>query len=86
MGDFSLATAVLIFVTYVVVDILYAAYIICVEKRRALQAAAISAVLYSLLAFGVITYSQNPLYLIPLATGAFVGTYATVWWSQMSGR
>lgn len=86
MGDFSLATAALIFATYVAVDILYAAYIICVEKRQPMAAAAISAVLYSLLAFGVITYSKNPLYLIPLASGAFLGTYLTVRWNQMTGR
>lgn len=78
MTDFSAATAMLIFATYVAVDVLYAAYIICVERRQALQAAAISAVLYSLLAFGVITYSRNPLYLIPLAAGAFIGTFLTV--------
>lgn len=86
MGDFSLLTALVIFVTYVAVDILYAAYIICVEERRPVASASISAVLYSLLAFGVITYSKNPMYLIPLATGAFVGTYLTVRWTRMSGR
>lgn len=78
MTDFSWLTAATIFATYVVVDVLYAWYVICVERRRALAAAAISSVLYSLLAFGVITYSQNVLYLIPLAAGAFIGTYATV--------
>lgn len=78
MTDFSNVTAAIIFVTYVIVDILYAAYIICVERRQALRAAAISAVLYSLLAYGVITYSKNPLYLVPLAAGAFVGTFLTV--------
>lgn len=78
MTDFSPITAAVIFVTYVLVDILYAAYIIAVEKRRPLAAAAISSVLYSLLAFGVITYSKNPIYLIPLASGAFLGTYLTV--------
>lgn len=78
MNDFSPVTAAVIFVTYVAVDILYAAYIICVERRRALAAAGISSLLYSLLAFGVITYSKNPLYLVPLAAGAFLGTYATV--------
>jgi hypothetical protein len=80
--DFSPITAAVIFVTYVAVDILYAAYIICVERRRAFAAAAISSVLYSLLAFGVITYSKNPIYLIPLASGAFIGTYLTVRWNQ----
>jgi hypothetical protein len=73
-----------IFATYVAVDILYAAYIICVERRRALASAAISSVLYSLLAFGVITYSKNPLYLIPLAAGAFLGTYVTVLYNSKS--
>lgn len=76
--DFSMLTAAVIFATYVAVDILYACYIICVEKRQALRAAAISAVLYSLLAYGVITYSKNPLYLVPLAAGAFLGTFLTV--------
>ena len=78
MTDFSPITAAVIFVTYVAVDILYACYIICVERRQALAAAGISAVLYSLLAFGVITYSKNPIYLVPLASGAFLGTYLTV--------
>lgn len=82
MSDFSAITAAIIFVTYVAVDILYAWYIICVEQRRPLLAAAISAVLYSLLAFGVITYSKNPIYLVPLASGAFVGTYVTVGWQK----
>jgi hypothetical protein len=49
-----------------------------VERRQALAAAGISSVLYSLLAFGVITYSKNPIYLVPLASGAFLGTYLTV--------
>ena len=78
MTDFSPLTAVVIFVTYIAVDILYAYYIICVERRRPMAAALVSSVLYSLLAYGVITYSQNPVYIVPLASGAFVGTYLTV--------
>jgi len=78
MTDFSPFTAAVIFATYVAVDILYAAYIIAVENRQPLKAASISSVLYSLLAFGVITYSKNPIYLIPLASGAWLGTYLTV--------
>lgn len=76
--EFSPATAVILFVTYVVVDILYALYIVCVERRQAVRAAAISAILYSLLAFGVVTYSKNAIYLLPIAAGAFVGTFLTV--------
>jgi presenilin-like A22 family membrane protease len=86
MTDFSPLTAAIIFVTYVAVDILYAYYIICVERRRALAAAVVSSVLYSLLAYGVITYSQNPIYIVPLASGAFVGTFLTVRFHAQQGR
>ena len=82
MSDFSWPTAALILLVYIVVDMLYAYYIIQVEQRQALKAAAVSAVLYSLLAFGVVSYSRNILYLFPLATGAFIGTYLTVWWKR----
>lgn len=78
MNEFNWYTATLIFFTYVVIDILYALYIICVGRRQALAAATTTAAIYSLLAFGVISYSKSIWYLIPLASGAFVGTYLTV--------
>lgn len=76
--DFSWLTASLIFSTYVIIDMLYAYYIMCVEDRRALAAAATTSLIYSLLAYGVVSYSQNILYLIPLASGAFCGTFLMV--------
>lgn len=78
--DFSPVTAVLVFATYVVIDVLYAAYIIAVSDRRAVRSAALSSVIYGLLAYGVVTFSKNILYLVPLAAGAFVGTFITVRW------
>ena len=82
MNDFSWSTAFLILIVYIVVDMLYAYYIIQVEQRNPLRAALVSSVLYSLLAYGVVSYSRNLLYLFPLATGAFIGTYLTVWWKR----
>lgn len=82
MNDFSWSTALLILLVYIVVDMLYAYYIIQVEQRNPIKAAVVSSVLYSLLAFGVVSYSRNILYLFPLATGAFIGTYLTVWWKR----
>jgi hypothetical protein len=49
-----------------------------VNKKRALTAAFLTAIIYSLLAFGVVSYSKNIYYLIPLASGAFTGTYLMV--------
>jgi hypothetical protein len=78
MDDFSYLTAASIFATYVVIDMLYAWYIMSVNKKRALTAALLTAIIYSLLAFGVVSYSKNIYYLIPLASGAFIGTYIMV--------
>ncbi len=82
MNDFSWVTAGLILVVYIIVDMLYAYYIIQVEQRNPMKAAIVSSILYSLLAYGVVSYSRNLLYLFPLATGAFIGTYLTVWWKR----
>jgi len=78
MDNFSYLTAASIFATYVVIDMLYAWYIMSVNKKRALTAAFLTAIIYSLLAFGVVSYSKNIYYLIPLASGAFTGTYLMV--------
>ena len=82
MNDFSPITAVAIFATYVAVDVLYAAYILAVGERRPVLAAALSSVIYGLLAYGIVTYSRNIWYLAPLAAGAFLGTYITVRWQR----
>lgn len=78
MSEFSWVTAVLVFLTYVVIDMLYAYYIMCVEERHPARAAATTSLIYSLLAYGVVSYSQNILYLIPLTSGAFIGTFIMV--------
>lgn len=78
MADIDLATAVIIFVTYVAIDMLYACYVLCLSARRAWSAAFFGAALYSLAAFGVMTYSKNILYILPLACGSFVGTFVTI--------
>lgn len=64
MTDFSWATAGLVFLVYVVFDILYALYVLCVSRQQALRASLISSVMYSLSAFGVMTYLHNPIYLL----------------------
>lgn len=78
MSDFSWTTAATVFVVYVLFDILYALYVLCVSRQRAFAASGISAVLYSLGAYGVMNYLHNPWYLLPLACGAFIGTYVAV--------
>jgi uncharacterized protein YebE (UPF0316 family) len=78
MHPFNWQTAAIVFVVYVFFDILYALYVIFVSRQWAMAASLCSAVLYSLGAYGVMTYLHNPLYLVPLALGAFLGTYIAV--------
>ena len=78
MHDFNWWTALTVFIVYVLFDILYALYVIFVSQQRALAASFVSSVLYSLGAYGVMNYTHNALYLIPLGLGAFIGTYIAV--------
>jgi hypothetical protein len=82
--DFSWWTAGLVFVVYVVFDVLYALYVLCVSRHQPVYAAGISSILYSLGAVGVMHYLHNTWYLLPLACGAFLGTYIAV--KYMSGE
>ncbi len=70
--------ALLVFVAYVFIDGMYAYYTIAVTKRRPFASATTGALMHFLIAFGVLNYVQNYLYLIPLALGSWVGTYLIV--------
>ena len=75
---FDIVTAVLIFAAYLVIDGLYAYYTYAVVKKDPFAAATTGFVMHFLLAFGVINYVGNFLYVIPLAMGSWVGTYLMV--------
>lgn len=70
--------ALLVFVAYVLIDGMYAYYTIAVTKQRPVASASVGALMHFLIAFGVLNYVQNYLYLIPLALGSWVGTYLIV--------
>lgn len=76
---FEFKTAIILFLTYTLIDILYAAYVICVNKLQPIKAATCSMIIYCLLSYGVISYSQNIWYIIPLAMGAWLGSFLTVY-------
>lgn len=78
MSDFDPWQALTVFVVYVLFDILYAFYVLCVSRKLPVTASTVSAALYSLGAYGVMSYMENPWYLIPLAIGAWVGTFVAI--------
>ena len=75
---FSWQIALSVFLAYVIVDMLYAKYTLLVNQLRPAVAATAGALMYFLLAVGVLNYANNALYLVPLAIGSWVGTYFTV--------
>ena len=77
-NNFNFSLAVLIFFAYLLIDALYAYYTILVVNKEAVKSATIGAIMHFLLAFGVINYVQNFLYIIPLALGSWFGTYIVV--------
>jgi len=77
-GSFSWLTAFLIFSAYFIIDFLYVRYTLMVVGLFATRAANIGALMYFLMAFGVLNYVDNFLYTVPVAAGSWCGTYYTV--------
>jgi hypothetical protein len=79
VSTFSWAVAAATFLAYLAVDALYAIYTIEVVRLRPASAATTGALIYVLSAFGIVNLVHNALYIIPLALGGWLGTFAVVW-------
>lgn len=77
-ADFSWMIAFMIFVAYIVLDILFALYTLAVSELRPIQASNAGSLMYFLLGFTVFTYTKNPLYIPAIAAGSWIGTYLVV--------
>jgi uncharacterized membrane protein YfcA len=78
LEQFKVITALVVFLVYILVDGLYAYYTLAVSQKKAINSATSGALMHFLLAFGVMNYVQNYLYVIPLAMGSWLGTYIVV--------
>lgn len=78
IASFSWLIAIAVFFAYIVIDFLYAAYTIYIQRKKAATAAWAGALMYSLMAFGIMEYTHNPLYIIFVAAGSWIGTYYSV--------
>lgn len=75
---FNFFIAFLVLIVYTITDALYARYTLDVANYKPYKAATTGALIHFFLAFGVINYTQNWLYIFPLAIGSWIGTYFTV--------
>lgn len=84
--DVDIKIAIAVFIAYFFIDALYAMYTLMVVDKKPFASASIGAVMHFLLAFGVINYVQNYLYVIPLAIGSFCGTYIVVLYEKKRSK
>ena len=78
IDDVDINACLIIFITYFILDMFYAYYILCIESRKNLMSSFMAGMITSLSAFGVVSFSKNMLYIVPLFLGAFTGTYCTM--------
>ncbi len=84
--NFDFKIAFLIFIAYLVTDALYAKYTLDVANYNPFKAATTGSIIHFLLAFGVINYTQNWLYIFPLALGSWIGTFYLVKSEKLKSR
>lgn len=75
---FSWAIAFLVFLLYFSLDGMYVYYTIQMTQLNSLKAACAAVVIYALGTTGVLIYTTNPLYIIFILLGAFLGTFLVV--------
>lgn len=68
-----------------VTDAAYVMFTAAVAARRRFWAANWSGVWYLLSAFAVISYTQNPAYVVFAALGSWLGAFASVTWLRRGG-
>lgn len=83
--SFHIEIGIALLCMYTVIDAMYAYYTVVVTKKRPLTSATVSAIMHFLLAFGVLSYTQNYLYIVPIAIGSWIGTYLVVRYDLQSG-
>jgi hypothetical protein len=76
--EFNWFLAIGLFFASILLDAVFALYTLAVVKKNAMAAANLTVLTYMLEAAGIVSYVKNLWYLIPVAAGAFVGTYFIV--------
>jgi hypothetical protein len=76
--EFNWLGAVGLFFASAALESIFALYTLAVTKHKAMEASIWSLVSYFLLAVGILNFIHNKWYTIPLALGAFCGTYTVV--------
>ncbi len=78
LHSFNRYIAIAICISYILIDGLYAYYTYSVVAKNPLRSANVWAFMHILLAFGVLNYTENRLYVFPVVVGSRIWTYIVV--------
>lgn len=78
MEHFNFGYSVVLFIVALILDAVFALYTLAVTKHQSVKAGILSALIYILSAFGILSFVNNKLYVIPLSLGAFFGAFLIV--------
>jgi hypothetical protein len=76
--SFSWWVALFLLVVYIAIDALYVVYTLSITQLNSRKAGLVSGAMYLIIAAGTTNYIRNPLYIVVVAIGASIGTFATV--------
>lgn len=71
---------IIVFLAMFAMDMVWTLYIRALAQGRAVKAASLSALVYSISALSFVEIVKDTYLLIPAALGAFLGTYYTLKW------
>jgi hypothetical protein len=74
--------SIIAFLALALTDVCWAVYVDRVKEHKAFSSALWAVALFISGGVAVISYTTNHWLLIPAGLGAFVGTYAGVWWNR----
>jgi len=78
ISNFNILLAVGLFVLYCVVEALDSSLTFSITQHKSLRSANTTLVLYVILGIEVLAFVSNYLYTIPIALGAWLGTYMLI--------
>jgi hypothetical protein len=78
LQSFDPRIAIAVFVAYLLIDAMYAYYTLAITRRQPVAAATVGSLMYVLIAFGILNFVENYLYVIPMVIGSWIGTYVVV--------
>ena len=86
LGNVDILTFVILFIAYVLFDVLYGAYIIAVQNLKITLATFLSLMIGTISYGGVIKIVDNPYCGVPIILGGGLGTFLILWWQKRQKR